>query len=70
MIVLRFFVALFLVTLGCAFIFQKDTILRLNAFMREKVFTDAHALLNGRRVGSVLIICGLMIFVISLSALR
>jgi len=65
-IVLRFFVALLLFSLGCAYIWQKDTVLRLNAFMRERVFRDSYVLLDGRRAGLLLMVIGLIIFFLSL----
>jgi len=67
-LVLRFFAALFLFGLGCAYIWQKDSVLRLNAFMRDRVFRDAYVLLDGRRVGSILILLGLILLILSLKA--
>jgi len=65
-VLFRFFVSLLLVGLGCAYIFQKDTVLRMNAFMREHVFRDAYVLLDGRKIGVVLIVVGLMLFALTL----
>ena len=65
MFAVRLFVALLLVTLGCAYLFQKDTILRLNAFMRERIFHDSHVLLNRTRVGGALIVAGLLLLALA-----
>jgi hypothetical protein len=59
-----------LVTSGCAYLFQRDTVLRINAFMREKVFHDSHVLLNGRRVGMTLITAGLLLLILTLQVAR
>jgi len=70
MFAVRLFAALLLLTLGCAYLFQKDSILRLNAFMRERVFHDSHVLLNRGRVGSSLILCGLVLLVLAFKVSR
>jgi hypothetical protein len=70
MFAVRLFAALLLMTLGCAYLFQKDTILRLNAFMRERVFHDSHVLLNRSRVGAALIIAGLVLLTIAFKVHR
>ena len=62
--------ALLLVLMGCAFFFQRDTVLKLNAFMRERVFRDAYVLLEGRRIGSVLIVLGLLLFMLALQSFQ
>lgn len=62
---MRFFFALLLISLGCAYLFQRDTVLRLNAYMRDKIFHDANVLLHGRRVGSALIMLGLFCLAIA-----
>ena len=65
MFTVRIFVALLLITLGCAYLFQKDTILRVNAFMRERVFHDSHVLLSSARVGGALVVAGLVILTLA-----
>ena len=70
MFAVRLFVSLLLITLGCAYLFQKDTILRMNAFMRDRVFHDSHVLLNRSRVGSALIIAGFVLLTVAFEVHR
>jgi len=56
------------IALGCAYLFQKDTILRINAFMREKVFRDSYVLLEGKRLGGMLTLAGVVL--VALATLR
>lgn len=67
---IRLFVAILLITVGCAYLFQKDTILRLNAFMRERIFHDSHVLLNRNRVGGSLIVFGLFVLMLAFAVGR
>jgi hypothetical protein len=64
---LRVVLGFFLVFLGLAYLVHPTIILRVNAWMRERVFRDAYVLLNNRRIGSVLLLLGFLLFA---SALR
>jgi|GEM_PF-3816130 len=70
MFAVRLFAGLLLVFLGCAYLFQKDTILRLNAYMRERIFHDSHVLLNRQRVGGVLVFAGFILLIIAFKVRR
>ena len=47
-----------LVVVGVGYISDPKAILRLNAFMRDNLFRDSHVLLNGKRIGILLVVIG------------
>lgn len=69
MVLLRLALGLFLVILGLAYLFHPALILRINAFMRERIFRDSHVLFGHRRVGGFLLIIGFLWIVVNLKAL-
>ena len=50
-----------LVMLGLGYLFDPKAILRLNAFMRDNFFKDSYVLLNGKRIGSLLLLIGFLL---------
>jgi hypothetical protein len=56
-----------LVVLGLGYLTDPKGILRLNAFMRSHFFRDSHVLLNGKRIGSLLVIVGFVLLALSYS---
>jgi hypothetical protein len=67
---LRVSVGFLLVGLGLAYLFQPETILRLNAFMRERVFRDSHVLLGNRRIGAIMLVVGFLLLAVTLQFSR
>ena len=65
MFLIRFFVGVLLVLLGMAYLFEPKSVLRINAFMREKVFQDSHVLLSSRRIGASLLAVGVLLLLVS-----
>ena len=55
---LRIFLGFLLVVLGLGYLLDPKAILRLNAIARDTLFKDSHVLLNGKRIGSLLIVLG------------
>jgi hypothetical protein len=70
MFLLRVSLGFLLMLLGMSYLFQPNTILRLNAFMRERLFSDAFVLLNGKRIGATLVAIGLLLLVVTLRLQR
>jgi len=61
MFLLRMSLGVLLVVLGLGYLFDPKAILRLNAFMRNRFFKDSHVLLNGNRIGYLLLCCGFLL---------
>ena len=64
MFLLRISLGFLLVVLGLGYLSDPKAILRLNALMRETFFKDSHVLLNGKRIGSLLIVLGFVFLVL------
>jgi hypothetical protein len=58
---LRISLGFLLVVLGLGYLLDPKAILRLNAMMRDTFFKDSHVLLNGKRIGSLLIVLGFVL---------
>ena len=54
-----------LIVLGLGYLLDPKTILRINAFMREQFFKDSFVLLNGRRIGSILLFIGFLLLILT-----
>jgi len=67
---LRASLGFLLISLGLAYLLQPTIILRMNTFMRERIFHDTHVLLRGRRIGSTLIFIGSLLLILTLEARR
>jgi hypothetical protein len=67
---LKVSVGFLLVGLGLAYLFQPATILRMNAFMRERVFRDSHVLLSNKRIGATMLAVGFLLLVVTLQFSR
>jgi hypothetical protein len=63
---LRVSVGFLLVALGLGYLFHPNSILKINALMRECLFRDAFVLLNGRRIGIMLLGFGFLLLLITL----
>jgi hypothetical protein len=50
-----------LIVVGLGYLLDPKAILRLNATMREVFFKDSNVLLNGKRIGGVLIVLGFIL---------
>ena len=50
-----------LVILGLGYMFDPKAILRINAMIRDNFFKDSRVLLNGKRIGSLLIVLGFVL---------
>ena len=61
---LRMLLGFLLVVVGVGYLLDPKAILRFNAYMRETLFKDSHVLLNGKRIGVLLIIIGFMLLVL------
>lgn len=61
MFLLRMSLGILMVVLGLGYLFDPRAILRLNAFMRENFFKDSHVLLNGKRIGYLLLCFGFLL---------
>jgi len=62
---LRLSLGYLLILLGLGYLFQPKTILRFNAFMRDYLFKDSYVLLNARRIGTTLLFCGFLLWLIT-----
>ena len=58
---LRISLGFLLVILGLGYVFDPKAILRLNALMRDNFFKDSHVLLNGKRIGGLLVVLGFVL---------
>ena len=61
MFLLRILLGFLLVVFGLGYLFDPKAILRINATMRDVFFKDSHVLLNGKRIGSLLIVLGFVL---------
>jgi hypothetical protein len=55
-----------LLALGMGYLFDPKAIMRLNSMVRDNLVKDSHVLLNGKRIGSVLIFLGFILLIFSL----
>ena len=58
---LRLSLGILMVVLGLGYLLDPKAILRLNAFMRNNLFKDSSVLLNGRRIGYLLLCIGFLL---------
>jgi len=58
---LRLSLGFLFVVIGLGYLLDPKAILRLNAVMRETFFKDSHVLLNGKRIGSWLMLLGFIL---------
>lgn len=58
MVILKVALGLSLLVVAWAYLFKKDLIFKLNAWMRESIFSDQVALFSGRRVAILLMVLG------------
>jgi len=65
MFLLRLFVGVVLVMLGLGYLFHPESIINLNAFMRDNVFKDTYVLLSNRRIGSILLVIGFILLILT-----
>ena len=63
---LRFLLGFGLGLLGFIYFFRPYLVLHLNAFIRNTLFNDAHVLLRHRRIGSVLLLVGGLLIILTL----
>ncbi len=61
MFLLRILVGFLLIVLGLGYLSDPKAILRFNACMRDYLFKDSFVLLNGRRIGTLLLIVGFLL---------
>jgi len=65
MFLLRLFVGVVLVMLGLGYLFHPESIINLNSFMRDNVFKDTYVLLSNRRIGSILLVIGFILLILT-----
>lgn len=58
-------VGMLLVVLGLGYLFHPESIIKFNAFMRENIFKDTHVLLSSKRIGSVLLVVGFILLILT-----
>jgi uncharacterized protein YjeT (DUF2065 family) len=58
---LRLSLGFLLIVLGLGYLFDPKAILRLNATMRDIFFKDSYVLLDGKRIGSLLLLIGFIL---------
>jgi uncharacterized protein YjeT (DUF2065 family) len=58
---LRLSLGFLLVLIGLGYLLDPQAILRVNAFMRDVLFKDAHVLLKGKKIGSWLVLMGFVL---------
>ena len=58
---LRLLLGFLLVVIGAGYLLDPKAILRFNAFMRDRLFKDSYVLLDGKRIGYLLIIIGFIL---------
>jgi uncharacterized protein YjeT (DUF2065 family) len=61
MFLLRMSLGFLFIVIGLGYLFDPKAILRLNKVMRDYFFRDSHALLNGKRIGSWLLVLGFIL---------
>ena len=61
MFLLRLSLGFLFVVIGLGYLLDPKAILRLNAILRETIFKDSHVLLNGKKIGSWLILLGFIL---------
>jgi uncharacterized protein YjeT (DUF2065 family) len=61
MFLLRMSLGFLFVVVGLGYLFDPKAILRLNAVMRDYLFRDSFVLLNGKRIGSWLLVLGFIL---------
>jgi hypothetical protein len=65
---LRISLGFLFVIIGLGYVFDPKAILRVNAIMRDVFFKDSHVLLNGKRIGSLLIVVGFVLLALGYQA--
>ncbi len=65
MFLLRLSLGFLLIIIGLGYLLDPKAILRINAFARENLFKDSHVLLNGKRIGSLLLFLGFILLALS-----
>ena len=65
MFLLRLFVGVLLVVLGLGHLFHPESIINFNSFMRDYVFKDTYVLLSNRRIGSILLVIGFILLILT-----
>jgi len=65
MFLLRLSLGFLLLILGMGYLFDPKAIMRLNAFVRDNLFKDSHVLLNGKRIGYILLFLGFILLIFS-----
>ena len=65
MFLLRISLGFLFVVIGLGYLLDPKAIMRLNALMRETLFKDSHVLLNGKKIGSYLIIIGAILLALA-----
>lgn len=61
MFLIRFALGFLLVLIGLGYVLDAKQILRINAFMRDRLFKDSFVLLKGKKIGSWLILIGFVL---------
>ncbi len=65
MFLLRVSIGFFFVVIGLGYLFDPKTILRFNAYMRDRFFKDSHVLLSGKKIGAALLFIGFVFLALS-----
>jgi hypothetical protein len=62
---LRLSFGFLMVVVGLGYLVDPKAILRFNAFMRDSLFKDSYVLLNGKKIGSLLVLLGFLLLAVS-----
>jgi hypothetical protein len=62
---LRLSLGFLLVVVGLGYLVDPKAILRFNAFMRDTLFKDSYVLLNGKKIGTFLVLLGFILLALS-----
>jgi hypothetical protein len=68
MFLLRVSLGFLLVIIGLGYSFDPKAILRINATVRETFFKDSYVLLNGKKIGGLLILIGFLLLALGYQA--
>lgn len=66
MLLVRLIICLFFLFVGLSYLFIPQWVLRVNAYARERVFNDAHALLSNRKIGTFFLLLAFILFALTL----
>lgn len=63
-------IGLMLLIIGCLYVYKRNVIIRMNAYMRNKILNDMHVLTNHRKIGVLFILVSLLFLYFGFILLR